>query len=81
MLKEPGTWGNFRDVGAGGETSGGGTGIFVRDVTEGSEGDETKGFSEGGWVDLRNWSGRMDPEFPADLIGHPVANTGTNRLI
>jgi hypothetical protein len=50
-------------------------------MADGPAGDPAGDASQLGRVDLAGGHGGMDAEFPADLIGHPIADAGEGGLV
>jgi hypothetical protein len=81
MLEKPAFRGDIGDVGAGSESIGRGGFIFIGDMFEGAKGDEADGLAQAGGIELRRGDGGVQAQFPADFIGHPVADARADGLI
>lgn len=81
MLEQPGFGRDVGDVGAGSEAVDRGGFVFFGDVFQGAEGDEANFFSKRSGIELASGNGGVEAEAPADLVGHPVADTGAGVLV
>ena len=81
MLKEPVFGRNLSDVAPWGEAIGRGCGVFFGDMSKCSEGDEADFLAQRGWIERAGGDCGVEAKTPADLVGHPVADSWAGVLI